>query len=427
MVTTGIVFLVLIVLMLLSVPIAFSVALAAILGFYLTDQGSLFLFVQNMFSGIDSFTLIAIPLFILTGNLMAIGGVTRDLLEFSRVFVGTLRGGLAYINILASMFFAGITGSATADAASIGSIMIPAMEKKGYDKDFSVAVTASSSTIGTMIPPSIPMVVFGVSAGVSVGKLFIGGIVPGILVALVLMFVTYIIARKRNYPVEEPLTWKESGTKLLKGIPALMTVIVLIGGIISGIFTATEAAAIAVVYTFLLGTLYYRQLKLKHMPKIILDTAITTGMVTIMISTASALGNLLTIERVPLAIGDFILSITTSKTLILLLILLILLIVGAFMDLSPAVIIFTPILMPIVIPLGVDPVHFGVIMIVVLAIGLFTPPVGVVLFVTSGIAGLPITGSIKAITPYLLAMLVVVLLITFIPQLVMFLPNLLME
>lgn len=420
------VFAVLIGLMLFNVPIAIGTALAAMTGILLAGNLPLTVLVQRMFTGIDTFTLIAVPLFILTGRMMALGGITRDLLELSKAMVGFLRGGLAYVNIVASMIFAGITGSAASDTSSIGGILIPAMIKKGYGKDVTVAVTATSSTIGVMIPPSIPMVVYGVASGASIGRLFLGGVIPGILVGLSLMAVTFVLARKRNYPVEERFTMGETVKIVFRSIPALLTIIIIIGGIVAGVFTPTEAAGIAAAYSFLLGVIYYKELKVREIPDIVLEVAMTTGMVALMIATASALGWFFAIQGVPKAIGDFILSITNNVYIILFVINLLLLFVGTWLDLSPAVIIFTPILLPIVVQLGIDPVHFGVIMVVNLAIGLFTPPVGVCLFLACGLAEISITDTIKAFIPFFIAMVVVLLLITYIPQLVMFMPNLLM-
>ncbi len=421
-----VVFTILLSLMFINVPIAIATGLAAFGGILLTGDLPLTVLAQRMFVGIDTFTLIAVPLFILTGRMMALGGITTDLINLSRVLVGYMRGGLAYINIVSSMFFAGITGSAASDTSSVGAILIPAMIEKGYEKDFSVAVTATSSTIGVMIPPSIPMVIYGVSSGASIGKLFLGGFVPGVLVGLAQMLITFFIARKRNYPVETKITLRESVLIVLKGIPALMTIIIIIGGIVSGVFTPTEAAGVAALYSFLLGTLYYRELKIRHIPAIILEVATTTGMVALMIATASALGWLFANQGVPARIGAALLSVTQNPLIIMLLINLLLLFVGTWLDLSPAVIIFTPILLPIVQQLGIDPVHFGVIMVVNLAIGLFTPPVGVCLFVSCGIAGISISETIRAFIPFFVAMLAVLFLITYIPALVMYLPNLLM-
>jgi C4-dicarboxylate transporter DctM subunit len=358
---------------------------------------------------------------------MALGGITRDLINMSRVMVGFLKGGLAYINIVASMLFAGITGSAASDSASIGSILIPAMEEKGYDKDFAVAVTATSSTIGVMIPPSIPMVVYGVAANASIGKLFLGGIIPGILVGIALMMVTAVITKKRGYPRDKKISGAEGVKIIFKGIPAMMTVIIILGGIVGGIFTPTEAAGIAAFYSLLLGVLYYKELKIKDIPKIIGEIAITTGQVALMIATASALAWLFAQQNVPAVIGHFLTGLTTNKFLLLFIINVWLLFVGTWLDLSPAVIIFTPILLPIAVLLGIDPVHFGVIMVVNLAVGLFTPPVGVCLFVCCGIAKCSIASVVRAFLPFFVAMIVVLLLISYIEPLVMYLPNLLMK
>jgi C4-dicarboxylate transporter DctM subunit len=418
------VFAIMIGLMIFNVPIAICTGLAALVGVAIGGY-PLMVMVQRMFTGLDTFTFIAIPLFIMTGRFMALGGTTRDLINVSKVLVGFLKGGLAYINIVASMLFAGITGSAAADTASIGGILIPAMVKKGYDTDFSVAVTATSSTIGIMIPPSIPMVVYGVAASASIGKLFLGGIVPGIMVGIALIIVSAFIAKKRDYPRDEKVSFKEAVIILLKGIPAMLTIVIILGGIIFGIFTATEAAGIAALYSFLLGALYYREIKWKDIPKIIVEVAVVTGQTTLMIATASALAWLFARQNVPAVIGDFLTGITTDKILLLLLVNLWLLFVGTWLDLSPAVIIFTPILLPIVVACGVDPVHFGVIMVVNLGIGLFTPPVGVCLFVACGVAKCSITSVVKAFIPFFLAMVVVLLLITYIPGLVMWLPGLL--
>jgi C4-dicarboxylate transporter DctM subunit len=419
-----IVFSIMIVLMIFNVPIAICTGIAALAGVAVGGY-PLMIMVQRMFTGLDTFTFIAIPLFIMTGRFMALGGTTRDLINVSKVLVGFLKGGLAYINVVASMLFAGITGSAAADTASIGAIMIPAMVDKGYEKDFSVAVTATSSTIGIMIPPSIPMVVYGVAASASIGQLFLGGIVPGIMVGIALIIVSAFYAQKRNYPRDEKVTFREALLILVKGIPAMMTVVLILGGIIFGIFTATEAAGIAALYSFLLGTFYYKEIKFRDMPRIIVEVAVVTGQTTLMIATASALAWLFARQNVPAAIGSFLTGLTDSNLLLLFLINLWLLFVGTWLDLSPAVIIFTPILLPIAVACGVDPVHFGVIMVVNLGIGLFTPPVGVCLFVACGIAKCSITSVVKAFIPFFLAMVGVLLLITYIPGLVMWLPGLL--
>lgn len=416
-------FLVMIGLMLFNVPIALCTGFAAITGIVMSSNISYMTFVQRLYVGMDSFTLIAVPLFMLCGRFMALGGITKDLIGLANALVGRFKGGMLHVNVVASMFFAGITGSAAADTASIGGILIPATIEKGFDADVTVAVTATSSTIGVMIPPSIPMVVFGVTAGVSIGKLFLGGIVPGILVGLALIIVNIFYSRKRNYPAEKPYSGKETIHAVVRGLPALLTVVIILGGITSGLFTPTEAAGIACLYTFLLGRFMYRELFLKDIPNIMLEVAVTTGQVVLMIATASALGWVFAHESVPAIISSFVLGATKNKFLILLLINLLLLFVGTWMDLSPAVTVFCPILMPIILALGIDPVHFGIIMVINLAIGLFTPPVGVCLFLACGIGKISITQSIKAFIPYFVSMLLVLLMITYWPQLVMLLPN----
>jgi C4-dicarboxylate transporter DctM subunit len=418
-----IVFGIMIGLMVFNVPIAICTGLAALAGVAAAGQPPMVM-VQRMLTGLDTFTLIAVPLFILTGRFMALGGITKDLINVSKVLVGYMKGGLAYINIVASMLFAGITGSAASDTSSIGAILIPAMVDKGYDTDFSVAVTATSSTIGIMIPPSIPMVVYGVAASASIGKLFLGGILPGILVGLALIAVSAVIAKKRGYPRDEKVTAKEASLILLKGIPAMLTILIILGGIVGGFFTPTEAAGVAAFYSLLLGMFYYREIRLRDIPKIIGEVALTTGQVTLMIATASALAWLFARQNVPAAIGGFLTGITTNKFVLLLLINFWLLFVGTWLDLSPAVIIFTPILLPIAQACGLDPIHFGVIMVVNLGIGLFTPPVGVCLFVACGIAKCSITSVVKAFIPFFVAMIVVLILITYVEPLVMFLPGL---
>lgn len=417
-------FLVMIGLMLFNVPIAICTGLASIVGIVMSGSISFMTFVQRMYVGMDSFTLIAVPLFMLCGRFMALGGITKDLINLSNALVGRFRGGMLYINIVASMFFAGITGSAAADTASVGGILIPATVDKGYDKDVTVAVTATSSTIGVMIPPSIPMVVYGVAASASIGKLFMGGIIPGILVGFALLVVSWVFAHKRNYPAEPPMGLGESVRTILRGIPALLTVVIILGGITTGMFTPTEAAGVAALYTFLLGKFVYKELRVRDIPGIMLEVSVSTGTVVLMIATASSLGWVFAQQNVPAIISGAVLGLTHNKFILLLLINLLLLFVGTWMDLSPAVMVFCPILLPIVTALGMDPVHFGVIMVINLAIGLFTPPVGVCLFLACGIAKISITDSIKAFIPYFLSMVAVLLLITYCEPLVMFLPNL---
>ena len=411
------------VLMAVNLPIAICTGLATAAGILINGNFSLVVLAQKMVTSLDSFTFIAIPLFILTGRLMALGGTTRDLLRFSTALVGFMRGGLAYVNIVASMFFAGITGSAASETASIGGIMIPAMIEKKFGKDFAVAVTATSSVIGIIIPPSIPMVIYGVAASVSVGKLFLAGLIPGVMVGFALMAISFLYSRKHNYPIESKFDLKEILISLLKSIPALLTIVIMLVGIASGIFTPTEAAAVAVLYSLLLGMFYYREIRLKDLPDIFLEVGITTGIVALMIATATCMGFVFAIENVPQYLSQAILSVSTDKVVILMLINLLLLFVGMWMDLAPALIIFTPILLPITNGLGIDPIHFGMIMIINLGIGLFTPPVGVCLFLACALADISISGVIKAIFPFFLSMVAVLVIVTVVPEITLFMPN----
>jgi C4-dicarboxylate transporter DctM subunit len=421
------IFSILMILMVLNVPVAMCIGLGTRGGVAAVGGQPLMLVVQRMFTGLDTFTLIAVPLFILAGRLMSLGGATRDLINVAKVMVGFLRGGLGYINVVASLLFAGMSGSAAADTSSEGSIIIPTMIGKGYKVDFTVAITATSSIIAIMIPPSIPMVVYGVAANASIGKLFIGGIVPGFMTAIALIIVTAIISKKENYPREERVSFREAVVLLIKGIPAMLTVIIILFGIRGGFFNPTEGAGISSAYSFILAVFYYKEIKIRQIPKILVEVAVTTGQVALLIATASALGWLFARHNVPATIGSYLLGITTNKFILLLIINLVLLFVGMFMDLSPAVIIFAPILLPIAVSVGVDPVHFGVIMVVNLGLGLCTPPVGVCLFIACGIAKTSITSVIKGFLPFYAAIVAVLMLITYIPELVMYLPNLLMK
>lgn len=418
-------FIILIVLMALKVPISFALCISTLVGVILTARLPVMVVAQRMFYGLDSFTLIAIPLFMLAGHIMTIGGVTKDLIDLSNVFVGWMSGGLAYINVVSSMIFAGITGTASSDSSSIGGILIPTMINKGYDKDFTVAVTATSSTIGIMIPPSIPLVLYGIAAGVSIGDLFMAGIVPGVLTGVVLIGISAVISKKRNYPAEERYPLRKGLKICLKSIPALMTVVIIIGGITTGFFTPTEAAGIACAYTSLLAVYYYKELKWRDFPGLIYKASLTMGIVALMISAATALGWFFTSQGIPLQIANALMSVTNNKYVILLLINLLLLFVGMWMDLAPAVTLFTPILLPIVTAVGISPLHFGIIMVVNLAIGLFTPPVGVCLFIGCSIAEISIADVIKAFIPFFIGMIFVLVVIVLVPQVCTFLPALL--
>lgn len=411
----------------LSVPISFSIGIATILTMLFTIHPgpAITTVAQRMATGLDSFALLAIPFFILSGQLMGRGGIARRLIDFAKVIVGMLPGGLAYVNILACMFFGAISGSAVAATSAIGGFMIPLMNKEGYDKNFNVAVNVTSSTTGLLIPPSNVLIVYSLaSGGVSIAALFIAGYMPGILVGLGLMAVCAVVARIRKYPIGEHQNIFAGVKRFLDAIPSLLLVVIVIGGIIAGIFTATEASAVAVLYSLLLSVVIYREVKISELPNILLKTVETTAIVMLLIGTSTAMSWIMSYENLPQNISATLISLTNSKIIILLIINIILLIVGTFMDMTPAVLIFTPILLPVVIQLGMTPLQFGIMMVLNLCIGLCTPPVGSVLFVGCGIANTTIIDVIKPMLPFYLAMIVVLLLITYIPELSLFLPKL---
>lgn len=415
-----------VVLLALSVPIAISIGIATSLTMFFTISTgpAITTVAQRMATGIDSFALLAIPFFILSGLLMGQGGIARRLIDFAKVLVGMFPGGLAYVNILACMFFGAISGSAVAATSAIGSFMIPIMNKEGYDRDFNAAVTVTASTTGLLIPPSNVLIVYSLaSGGVSIAALFIAGYLPGILVGLSLMLVCAVIALIKKYPVGARESFLGSIKKLLDAIPSLLLIVIVIGGIIAGIFTATEASAVAVLYSLLLSVGIYREVKVADLPGILLKTVETTAIVMLLIGTSSAMSWVLSYENIPQNISSTLIALTDSKVIILLIINMILLIVGTFMDMTPAILIFTPIFLPVAVNLGIDPIHFGIMIVLNLCIGLCTPPVGSVLFVGCGIAGTTITRMIKPLLPLFIAMVVGLLLVTYIPEISMFLPE----
>lgn len=414
-------------LMIIRIPITFSLICASI-GTALYLNIPLMAIVQNMVQGVRSFSLLAIPFFIIAGEIMGQGGISRRLILFSNLLIGRVRGGLAQVNCLASMFFGGISGSAVADVSSIGTILIPMMKEKGYDDDFSVGITVTSACQGVIIPPSHNMILFSLAAGgVSVGRLFLGGMVPGILLGVGLMIVSYIFAVKRNYPKERKYTWKEALTISKDAILGLMTAVIIIGGVISGVFTATESAAIAVVYAFIITFFVYREVPLKAMKGILYSSLKTLAMVMALIAAASAFGWLMAYLRIPAKATEALLTISHNKVVLLLLINLLLLGLGTIMDMAPLILITTPILYPVVVgALGMSPVHFGVMLILNLAIGLTTPPVGSALFVGCAIGRIRIEKVVKTMLPMWLVMVGVLMLITFVPEITMWVPNALM-
>ena len=415
-----------IVLLALGFPISFSIAISATLTMLISiDSMPTFTTVaQRMATGLDSFALLAIPFFILAGQFMNRGGIAKRLIDFAKVILGRLPGGLAFVNILAAMFFGAISGSAVAAASAIGGFMGPRMEAEGYDKNFSAAVNITSATTGMIIPPSNILIVYSLaSGGVSIAALFIAGYIPGILVGIGLMVVAAVYSLKNKYPVGEKVGIKDGLIKFLDAVPSLLLIIIVIGGIVAGYFTATEASAIAVLYTFILSVLVYKDVKLREIGKILLDSASMTGIVMMLIAASIALSWVMANENIPQDVTSVLIGLTDDKLVILLLLNLILLAVGTFMDMTPAVLIFTPIFLPVLTSLGMDPIHFGIVIVLNLSIGLCTPPVGTVLFVGCSVADTTIEKVIKPLLPLFLSMLIALLLVTYIEDLSLFLPE----
>jgi tripartite ATP-independent transporter DctM subunit len=415
-----------VILILLNVPVAFCMGISTVLA--LLAMGDLPAFVataHKIATGIDSFTLLAIPFFILSGLLMGQGGIARRLINFANVLVGRFRGGLAFVNVLTCMLFGSISGSAAAAVSAIGGFMIPLMNKMGYHRDFNASVTITAATTGLLIPPSNIMIVYSLATGgfVSIAALFMGGYLPGILVGLGLMAVSWWISVKNNYGKGETFAFKEAVISFLRAIPPLLLVIIVIGGILIGWFTPTEASAIAVLYALLLAVVVYREVKIKDLPQILLQCGVTTSVVFMLIGTSMAMSWVLASENVPQNISAGLMSLTSNKIIVLLIINVILLVVGCFMDMTPAILIFTPIFLPVVQKFGVHPLHFGIIMIMNLNIGLCTPPVGTCLFLGCSIAGTTVTKVIRHILPFFASMIITLLITIYVPQITMWLPD----
>ena len=412
--------------LLIGIPISFVLGITSLGALLVWGKIPFDLISQRMFTGVDSFPLMAIPFFMLAGLLMNEAGITKPLIDFSDSLVGKIKGGLAHVNIVASMFFAGITGSAVADASALGSILIPTMLEQGYDRDYSAAVCASASVIGPIIPPSIVMVVYAMTASISIGGLFIAGIVPGILLGLSLMIVAYIYAIKRNYQSrKEAISFFKFIVICKRAILPLLMPIIILGGILFGIFTPTEAAAVAVAYAFFIGVFVTKKLKIVNIPKIFIEAGVSSAIVLFIISTANIFSWILATQQVPQKMSNLILSLSNDTWVILLLLNILLLIVGCFLETSAAILIFVPILIPIINVLGIHPLHFGMIVVLNLCIGIITPPLGVCLFVVSRVANIEFESIVKAILPFLLAEIVVLIIITYLPIVSMFLPKLL--
>jgi len=411
----------------IGVPIAYSIGISAILTMLVSilPMPALTTLSQRMSTGLQSFPLLAIPFFILAGQLMNHGGIARRLIEFAKVLVGKLPGGLAFVNIMANMLFGAISGSAAASASAIGTIMTGKMVDEGYDRSFAAAVNISSSSTGLTIPPSNILIIYSLaSGGLSVAALFLAGYVPGILTGLFLMGVAAAMAYRKNYPAGEKTSLKRALLKFLDAIPSLLLLIIVIGGITSGIFTATEASAVAVLYTLILGAIY-REIKVKDLPSLVLKSVHTSSVVLFLVATSIGLSWVMSYDNIPQEVSHALLGLSSNKFVILLIINLILLIVGTFMDMTPAVLIFTPIFLPIVTgpEIGLDPVHFGIIMVLNLCVGLTTPPVGSLLFIGCSVADIGIEKVIKPLIPMFIAMIIVLLLITYLPDLSLWLPE----
>jgi tripartite ATP-independent transporter DctM subunit len=411
-------------LLIIGVPVGIALAGSSMVWVLMSGSVPDFVVIHRMVNGVDSFPLLAIPFFILAGNLMNSAGITNRIFAFATACIGWLRGGLGHVNIIASVLFAGMSGAAVADAGGLGTIEIKAMRDAGYDDDFAVAVTAASSTIGPIIPPSLPMVVYGVMASASVGQLFTAGFIPGLLMAVALMLLVAWYAKRRNYPRDKRFSIKLLGTTFKRAFLSLMTPVIIVGGILTGAFTPTEAAISASVYALILGVVVYRTLTWKRLFHVSMDTIETSAIILFIVAAASIFAWILTSNRVTEHFAGILMGMTDNPVLILLMLNLVLFIVGCFMETVAAITILVPVLLPIAEGVGVDPVHFGVIMVLNLMIGLLTPPVGMVLYVLSRVAGISFERCSAATLPFLFPLLVVLALITFVPTFSMWLPTL---
>ncbi len=417
-----------VVLLAMGAPIGICIVIASFstMMLVLPFDISMFATAQKMFSSLDSFALLAVPFFVLSGVIMNSGGIAARLVNFAKLFTGKLPGSLSYTNIVGNMMFGAISGSAIAASTSIGGVMVPMSAREGYDRGFAAAVNIASAPTGMLIPPTTAFILYALaSGGTSIAALFAGGLVAGVLWGVGCMLVTLVVAKRRNYRVFFTVQKGMALKVAVEAIPSLLLIVIIVGGIVQGIFTAIEASAIAVVYTLLLTIVFYRTLKIKDLPSILLQTVVMTGVIMFLLATSSAMSFSMSITNIPAALSDMILGISANKLVILLVITVFLLIIGAFMDIGPAILIFTPILLPIMAKLGVDPVHFGIIMIYNLAIGTITPPVGSGLYVGASVGKVKVEDVIKPLMPFYGAIIGVLLLITYIPEITLFLPRLL--
>ena len=423
---TVVLFISFIFLLAINVPISFSLLISSLIA--LAYQGiPLMVMIQRVVTAADSFILIAIPFFMLAGNLMSGGGISRALTGFANAVVGFVRGGLAHVTVLSSMIISGITGSSVADASAIGTIMIPAMIKEGYRKDFATGLVASATTVGVTIPPSIPFVIYGVITGASIGKLFMGGMVPGFVFSVFAMVISFFICRRQGVGAPKQFSLRELARKTREGIWALLAPVVILGGIIGGVFTPTEAAAVGVLYALFVGFVIHKELRIKDMPQILLDSAGTTAIVMLMVVGAFLYSWIITVDQVPQMVAHFILGISRDPVIVLFMFVGLFIVAGMFIDLGANIVLLIPVLFPVTQQLGIDPVFFGVLTVVALSIGLVTPPVGASLFITCDISKTPLIDAFKASLPYLGGVVVTMVLMIFFPEIVTYFPNLLVR
>lgn len=412
-------------LLVLSVPIAFALGISALLGILLISPDFLILIPQRFMAGVDGFTLLAIPLFILAGSIMGRGGIAARIVEMAMVFVGRVRGGLGMVVVLSTMFFSGISGSASADTAAIGSVTYPAMRAQRYPPPFAAALIAAAGGTAALVPPSIDLVMIGVVANISIGGLFAAGFLPGAVNAIGVLVVTYWLARKLDLPLEPHLGWPERLRRLRNGIPALLMAVIILGGIFGGVFTPTEASAVAVVYGFVVTFFFYRELRLEDIPKVLLDACQLTGMVLLVVGMASVFSYVLTFERVPHQLSQWILEVAGNWILFVLLVSVVFFLLGMVMDALPALIVLMPILVPIGVSLGMDPIHIGILVAANVGVSLVSPPVGLCLFVACGLSKQPLEPVIRAMLPFYVALIATTLVISYVPEITLLVPRLL--
>ncbi len=414
--------------LLVGMPIAYALGISGGLYFLVHHPELISILPQRVYAGMDSYLMIALPLFVLMGLLMNQGGLTVRLLDFCLLFVGRLRGGLGLVNVLASMVFGGISGSSVSDTASVGAVLIPEMERKGYSREFAAGITVASSTMGMIIPPSIPMVIYAFVAEESVGKLFLGGLIPGVMIGVFMMAITLVLSAWRGYPVEEvPLTAREIALRTGRGVPALLMPVFVVGAVVIGVATATESAAIGAAYALVIGLFWYGALRLPMLPGLFKEAIVTSANVMIIVAFSTIYIWILALEHVPEAVAAIIAGLDLPPLVILLVVDLIILVIGTFIDVSPAILLLTPVFLPALVDLGVSPIHFGAILITGLAVGLVTPPVGMCLNVCSALSQLEIGTIFRAALPFLLANLLTLLLVTLVPEISTWLPALLMD